>query len=620
MHRNSSRHPSRSAHPRVALAAPFLVFAVVFAIVLGIASAARAERLPVVLDGFFDDWGAQAPAWSDPSGDAGSSGIDFRDLWLADDADNLYLRFDVGPELLLNDGNNIMLALDTDNNAATGQSVNGIGADLVWRPGQKSGTFYSGATQTSVQWDDCGFIGLPTVSGTCFEVAFRRDALPDGAHPLFPGGAGASIRLQLRDSGPGGDLLPNTGQVLSYQLDQGQPISETPLPLARQLPTDLRVLTWNVLSDGPWNGTLQPKFRRQIQAVAPDILSFQEIYNHSPEVTRALIASWLPGIWYAAGNNDCITVSRFPVLGSWPLDGNLAVYLDTEATLGKRTLVINVHLPCCTADAGRQQEVDRILAFLRDALTPGGLLDLPAGAAILFMGDTNFVGVSTTPASLLTGNISDNATFGPDFAPDWDGGPLTDLVSRQTEKRLCYTWLSATSAFWPGRIDYLVYNDSAVSPASHFVLDPAEMSADSLAAHGLQAADAGASDHRLHCVDLRVPSPSGEGPDDPSPAGQPADVRLRCWMSPNPSTGWARLGMALSREATLRVGLFDATGRQVAEPFGGEQNYRPGCWTLQWDGRDTDGRRLPPGCYFIQLDGRDAKGAVRQTVRWVLVQ
>jgi endonuclease/exonuclease/phosphatase family metal-dependent hydrolase len=588
--------------------------------VLGSASTAHAARIPVVLDGFFDDWGAAAPAWTDPSGDAGGSGIDFGRLWLADDPRYLYLRFEVGPELLLNDGNNINLALDTDNNAATGQSVNGIGADLVWRPGQKSGTFYSGATHVTVHWDDCGFIGLPTVTGPAFEVAFRRDALPDGTHPLFPAGPGTIIRVLLRDTGTGGDLLPNTGQTLSYQFDQGSPITETPLPVARQLPTDLRVITWNVLSDGPWNGTLQPKFQRQIQAVVPDILSFQEIYDHTPEVTRALVASWLPGTWYAAGNNDCITVSRYPVLGSWPVDGNLAVYLDTEAAIGKRTLVINAHLYCCTNDAGRQQEIDRILSFIRDALTPGGSLDVPEGAAILFMGDTNFVGASGTRTSLLTGNISDNATFGPDFAPDWDGGPLTDVVSRQTEKRLCYTWLSATSTFWPGRLDYLVYNDSAVSPANHFVLDPSEMSADSLAAHGLQAADSGASDHRLHCVDLRVESPSGGDPDESDPGGLPADDRLRCSMTPNPSLRTARLALAIGRTATLRLTVFDAAGRRLADPFGGEQEYRPGSWTLQWDSRGADGRAIAPGIYFVRLDGHDTEGTVRQTVRWVVLR
>ncbi len=588
---------------------------------LAAACAARAERLPVVLDGSFDDWSGLAPVWTDPSGDQGQSGIDLGRLWLADDAVNFYLRFEVGPELLLNGGNSLSLAFDTDADATTGQPRNGIGADLVWRPGRKSGTFCFGSMQTEVKWDDCGFVGLPTLSDRAFEVAFRRDARPDGIHPLFPNVAGTTIRVLLYDAAFAGDLLPNAGQILSYALDQGSAITEEPLPLARQHPTDLRIITWNVLSDGPWDGTLQPRFQRQIQATTPDLLSFQEIYHHSPEATRQLIASWLPGTWYAAGNNDCITVSRYPVLGSWPLDGNLAVYLDTEEALGKRTLLINAHLPCCANDAGRQDEVDRILSFIRDARTPGGSLDLPVGTVMLLMGDTNFVGSSDQRRSLLTGDIRDNTTFGPDFAPDWNGGPLTDLVSRHTEARVSYTWLEAGSAFWPGRIDYFVYNSSAMSPASHYVLDPSEMSADSLAAHGLQAGDAGASDHRLLCVDLRAASPGEDCPGGAGPTCSAVEGDLRCVIAPNPSVaGSARLELTLQQPATLRLSVFNAAGRCVSEPFGGKQVYRPGRWTFRWDGRGPDARILSPGIYFVRLDGHGAAGTIRRTLRWVIVQ
>jgi endonuclease/exonuclease/phosphatase family metal-dependent hydrolase len=579
------------------------------------AGLARAERLPVVLDGFPGEWTAVAPAWTDAAGDGGASGIDLGRLWVADDAQYLFLRFEVGTDLLLNGGNNLNLALDTDGNAATGLALNGIGAELVWRPGQKSGSFYPAGSMVSVQWDDCGFIGMPTVSATEFEVAFLRASLPDGSHPLFPGGTGGTIRIFLRDSVAGGDWLPDSGTTFSYQLDQGAPVTETPVPLARQQATDLRVITWNVLSDGPWNGTLQPKFRRQVQAVAPDVISFQEIYNHSPEVTRQLVASWLPGTWYATGNNDCITVSRYPVVGTWALDGNLGTLLDTDLALGKQTLVINVHLPCCTDDAGRQREIDRILSFIRDAMSAGGQLDLPAGTAILFMGDTNLVGAGSVRSSLLTGNIADNGSFGPDFAPDWDGTALTDLVSRQTERRLCHTWLSTTSAFWPGRLDYLVYNDSAVEPGRHFVLDPSQMSADSLAAHGLLASDSGASDHRLHCVDLRVAIP---GDTTPVPPG--AGTRLQGRLLRNPTGDRARVAFTVGRPTFLQIALFDVDGHRIAEPFAGEREYGPGSWSLAIEGRDTDGRTLAPGIYFVRLEGRDSAGTVSQTLKWVVVR
>ena len=80
--------------------------------------------------------------------------------------------------------------------------------------------------------------------------------------------------------------------------------------------------------------------------------------------------------------------------------------------------------------------------------------------------------------------------------------------------------------------------------------------------------------------------------------------------------GKARLGMAVGRSTTLRLTVFDATGRRLADPFGGEREFRPGSWTLQWDGRGTDGRPLAPGICFVRLDDHDMEGAVRQTVRW----
>lgn len=91
-------------------------------------------------------------------------------------------------------------------------------------------------------------------------------------------------------------------------------------------------------------------------------------------------------------------------------------------------------------------------------------------------------------------------------------------------------------------------------------------------------------------------------------------------MTPNPSTGTARLRMAVGRATTLRLTVFDAAGRRLADPFGGEQEYRPGSWTLQWEGRGAGGQALPPGIYFVRLDGHDPEGVVRQTVRWVVIR
>ena len=121
---------------------------------------------------------------------------------------------------------------------------------------------------------------------------------------------------------------------------------------------------------------LQLGFARQLQAVQPDIIHFQEIYSNSAEATRALIQSWLSlgegdeWLMVLSTWNDTITVSRFPIIGQWDLygstspSGNLALLLDTEEEFGKKMLMVNAHLPCCGNDIGRQAEVDAIMAFI----------------------------------------------------------------------------------------------------------------------------------------------------------------------------------------------------------------------------------------------------------------
>jgi len=75
--------------------------------------------------------------------------------------------------------------------------------------------------------------------------------------------------------------------------------------------------------------------------------------------------------WEARSVNDCKLVTRYPILGSWAVDGNLAVHLDTMADWGAQALVISAHLPCCQNNASRQAEIDHIMSFLRDAMTVG---------------------------------------------------------------------------------------------------------------------------------------------------------------------------------------------------------------------------------------------------------
>ncbi|MFN2370524.1 MAG: hypothetical protein ABR506_05135, partial [Candidatus Krumholzibacteriia bacterium] len=63
------------------------------------AAPAAADLVPIALDGWFDDWAAVAPLATDPAGDGGGSGIDFGDVWAANDQDWLFLGFATGAEV-----------------------------------------------------------------------------------------------------------------------------------------------------------------------------------------------------------------------------------------------------------------------------------------------------------------------------------------------------------------------------------------------------------------------------------------------------------------------------------------------------------------------------------------
>jgi endonuclease/exonuclease/phosphatase family metal-dependent hydrolase len=469
----------------------------VAAALLPVSPRAVGGQAAVTIDGAFEEWAAVPVAYADASGDG--SGIDLGRLWIADDDRFVFLRLELGSEADLSENNQLRIYLDTDNNGNTGMSVAGIGAELEWRFGEREGLFFTGGAIT-VWHNDVRFRAGPTVTATEFEMAFGRDVLPDGQHPLFPGPV---VRVVVRDQ-LGGDQLPGPAEFVTYTLDQGSPPPDPAIALQREQPGDLRVATFNVLFDSPWDGNDEARFDRLLSAADPDIICFQEIYDHSASETADLVASWLPGsTWSAASRTDCKTVTRLPILDTWSVGNELAALIDTGAALGGPTLVINAHLPCCDNDSGRQEAVDEIMSFVRDAMNPGGQLSLPAETPIVIAGDMNFVGLARQLDTLLTGDISDEGTYGPDFAPDWDGTALHDIVARQTEKRMGYTWRSDFSSFWPGRLDFLVTTDSVVAVANRFIVYTPEMSPSARATYGLLSGDSYASDHLLFCADLR---------------------------------------------------------------------------------------------------------------------
>ena len=463
-------------------------------------SVVLAEQAPICIDGALDDWSNIPRAVQDSTGDT-TGEIDFTGLSAADDDLFFFLRIEAIADFDLSENNSLRIYLDTDVEASTGFAIGGIGAELEWRLGDLEGTFHHDGQQTAVYHTEIRFRGQPTVTSNDFEIAFGRDTIPDGEHPLF---TGPDVRILLID-GDTGDVIPDAGTTLTYTFDIGSTPPVEARLFERTHGDHLRIITHNVLNDRPFTGAHQAKFGRLYGTVEPDILHLQEIYDHTPDQTRDLVASWLGGTWYATGNNDCKTVSRYPIAGSWAIDGNLAVLIDTTEALGSELLCINAHMPCCSNDSGRQWESDAVIAFIRDAYLPGGVLTLDVDVPVMISGDLNMVGLAQQIETLITGDIMNNSWHGPDNPPDPDGTDMHNTISRLTEKRMGYTWRNDYGWYWPGHLDFMIYSDSNIRQRHDFIVCTPEMSADALIDNGLLAEDSDASDHLIFCVDFASP-------------------------------------------------------------------------------------------------------------------
>ena len=579
-----------------------LLPAILAGISLFLTNDAQAQAARIFLDGDFGEWFNLDPAHTDASGDTQAGSIDFERLWIANDQQFLFLRFELGVETLIQEANEIVLYLDTDDDPATGQPIHGIGAELAWTFGQRTGVFTVGPVSRQISHAPLGIVTAPTVSATAFEVAFERDALPDGVHRLFES---HTFRLVLDDEA-GPDRLPDAPGGITYTFSEQEPLDLlAPVLLQKQNDADVRVLSYNVERDAFFIQSRNPSYNRLLQAINPEIIGFQEILNHSAAETVALVEAALPSapgqMWHAVRvDPDLVLVSRYPIKQSFSIpggfanDANAAFVLDMQEPWGTDLLLLSAHPPCCRNDDARQRDLDAMMAFVRDAKADGGLLDLDPETPIIILGDMNLVGLARQLNTLLTGEIVNTGAFGPAFAPDWDGSALADLRPPHVALPMTFTWYNESSAFHPGRLDFLVYTDSVLEPGSRFVLFTLAMHPDSLAAHGLAAADATiASDHLPVVGDFRYRPSTGTAA-DAAETRLPDAYRLAP-NYPNPFHATTRITFALPVQTHARLTVFDALGREVAVLIDGVKP--PGQHAVSWDART-----LPSGTYFYRLE------------------
>ena len=550
---------------------------------------------PITIDGQFQDWDNVLSTYSDIEGDG--IGADFADIKITYDQEFLFIYFNIhNGEYLMQDWNEFHLYIDADNNASTGLDFNGIGAELDWTFGNREGIFYIDGASETIWQNDLKLRIAPTITSSEFEVAIARDSdimTLVGSQVFIEG------KIAISNSPSNSDYVPNESGGIAFSIGEDHVPLPVPIPLSRYYENDIRILTYNTLWDGILEPERQPRFKRIIQALDPDIIALQE---HSEwDAIDDIIQSWFPQEqWYASWTfRDLVVLSRFPILNDANMitsERTMAALLNTENELGKNLLIINSHLSCCDSNDDRQDQVDEFISVWREWIINGnGPFDLDDDTPFIHVGDFNFVGYRQQVETIRIGDIEDENKYGIDFLPDWDSTGIVDLYSRHTHKRMGYTWRSDGSSFNPGKLDYVFYSDATIDSGRHFILNTLAMGPDALNEYGLEWDDTQeASDHLPRIFDISM------GPN----VGTDNDYNFLIESAilsnyPNPFNPNTIISVSVGEKLhEISLHIYDIQGRLIQTLDDGYSSTR--IKKYYWNGSN-----YPGGIYFLKLTAGD---------------
>ncbi len=462
----------------------------------------------IQLDNQFNDWNA-IPHFEagDGLGSFVSVGITSNNSWLFV---HVILTEEVGldEEVLPNE---LKILLDLDDSIETGVNYGdlGLGIDLLVDLPNRQAIRYTGGSGAE-SLNEIGLHVSPTYSANEFELAFHREST---------GAVGPAIRLMWFD-GDTGEGFPSDGapHFMSEALAPWQPQN-----LDRAEGTLNRVAFWNMNNRMDQVGA-QGSMERILHAIDPDIIGFSEVSDESSSFVQGLLNQWLPlegdASWNVIKDDyDLMVASKGPILqGFNEVYRQFPVLVEGHPGWGVPLLITSSHLKCCggaSSEAQRQSEADEYMAFLRDAIAgEGDGPAIPTNTPLIYGGDLNMVGLDNPIYTLKTGDISDEASHGVDFNPDWDGSALKEWPLLQSESPMDFTWVNNSSEWMPGKLDYLITSDASAWVLHGFTLRTDIMSSNRLEQFGLQPEDAlAASDHYMIVADLGLGSLVGTLPD-----------------------------------------------------------------------------------------------------------
>ena len=214
-------------------------------------SAAAPFRATILIDGDFSDWTGIAPAASDPS-DLDEGG-EFKDYWIANDGEHLYLRFSfhrgVG-QLPVN--HFYQIYFDADNDPGTGLQVGGIGSSMMIENGlgwlQRGGGFNEGGVGAT------GFLLAPQFGTSEFECRISlASAVNADRSPVFTGDTVAVSFVLMTSSWAVVDRGPVETTIVHSLAEWLPPTASAPFAITSLTrdPADRSVsVTWSATADG----------------------------------------------------------------------------------------------------------------------------------------------------------------------------------------------------------------------------------------------------------------------------------------------------------------------------------------------------------------------------------